>query len=296
MIRAILASWQRVKDSLSVADLERAIASGLAESLLTDALLDSAFLPVRVQIRLQVDRAVTWAAKDLPRRGRIDGQLAVNFNVLSPHTITAIRQLDTRVMATLKSDIRESVRAMVEAGLRAGANPRETARHIRGLVGLARNQAEAVDNWRRMLESGDREALTRVLRDHRFDSTLRRALGVNGEGLSATQINKMVAAYEKRMLAFHAEAVSRTATLDALRLGKDLATREAIAAGVLDGDRMFSRWVSAGDERVRPLHVAANGEVVPFGTPFLTTGEIIPGESTWNCRCIRVDFQKREAA
>ena len=55
----------------------------------------------------------------------------------------------------------------------------------------------------------------------------------------------------------------------------------------------FKQWLTAGDDRVRDMHVDANGQVVPIGQPFSVGGESLqhPGdpagspENVFNCRC-----------
>lgn len=106
-----------------------------------------------------------------------------------------------------------------------------------------------------------------------------------GGGLTEEQIARMTDAYRRRMLAFHAETISRTATLDAFKLGQKLSWDDAIAKGIVDGDRLQKQWIGVGDSRERPEHVAMNDEVVGADEPY-SNGEQIPGESTYNCRCL----------
>lgn len=56
---------------------------------------------------------------------------------------------------------------------------------------------------------------------------------------------------------------------------------------------LLKRWLTAGDERVRPAHVAANGQTVPWNEPFIVGGERLmyptdragsPG-NVMRCRC-----------
>ena len=254
--------------------------------------LDGSFAQVEAQIFRTVSENVAFFSKELPMLGKRGGVVVSQFNILDPEVVPAIRALNTKVIETLKGDVRETLRAFVENGLRDGKPPATIARQVRSTIGLAPNQVDAVANFERMLRDGDLTALNRKLRDKRFDRTLRKALGKGGTGLTDAQIERMTAAYRKRFVAFNADTNARTATLDALKLAKHESTKGAIKAGLLDPARMRSRWVNSGDGKVRDLHVEVNGEVVPFGQPF-STGEVIPGSSVFNCRCIKVDFQAR---
>ena len=63
------------------------------------------------------------------------------------------------------------------------------------------------------------------------------------------------------------------------------------------------RWVTVHDNRVRPTHVAADGQVQDLGTPFLVGGAhlLYPGDpagplkETANCRCILIPTAARPA-
>lgn len=281
---AILRAFDIVRDALTDAELELLVRSGSIDRLLaevfSEAVMDRAFIPLRERIRSAVQQHVKYFVRELPKGGKVDGVLAVTFDYLAPVVIDAVRQLDTKVMQTLKDDARETVRAFVENGLRDGVNPKAVARDLRATVGLAPNQEEAVRNYRRELEDG-RSTTARRLRDRRFD----------GADMTPERIDKAVAAYRRRFVAFHAETVSRTASLDALKLGHRLAWEDAAEKGVVDRARMVKRWSGVLDDRERDAHVAMEGETVPFDQPF-SNGQMIPGDDEYNCRCLARYFQR----
>lgn len=282
-------AWDALARSLPEPQLEAAIRSGsvdrLFSSLLDPERVAGAFGGVRDRIRRGVANAINYFKRDLPTAARV----GVAFDHLAPTVVTAIRGLQTRVIQGLTEDMRAAVRQEVEVALRAGANPREAARVLRRVLSLAPNQAEAVRNFEAMLKAGDREALTRVLRDRRFDSTLERALGAEGDGLEAGQIEKMVDAYRRRMEAYNAETQARTAALDAQKLAQRLTWDDAVRAGTVDGSELLKRWSGVLDDRERESHLEMEGEVVPWNEPF-SNGQMIPGEDEYNCRCIAVYF------
>lgn len=280
-------AFRELRESLTESELERIMASGQLDALFSaDGPLDpvtirQAFLPVRDRFRDGVTQAAKAFAKDLPTAAREVG--FGGFDVLNPDVIEGIRTLESKVIQTLEGDVRETVRAFTERGLREGVGPRTIARELRTVIGLAPNQVDAIANFRNMLEAGDREALTRALRDKRFDRTLVKAFA--GEGLSTAQIDRMTDAYAKRMVAFNAETHARTAALDAQKLGQQLTWDQAVERGDVDGEKLTKTWTGVLDDRERPEHVAMEGETVPHDQPY-SNGQMIPGETEWNCRCV----------
>lgn len=270
----LLRAYEAIRAELSPAELQRLIESGRFDQLIDDALLDKHLQPFRERL-IESVRKGAQSVEIANFRG--------GFDMLNPRVIDGIRALDSRVMNTIKQDIRETVRAYVENGLRDGVAPRTIARDLRSTIGLAPNQAEAVANYRAELESGKR-GLHRSLRDRRFDKA----------DLTPERIDRMVAAYEKRMTAHHANTVSRTATVDSLKLGQRLSWEEAVDKGIVDRGELWRKWISVGDDRVRPEHQRMNGEEVPFDSHY-SNGDMVPGESTWNCRCIERVIVKRAA-
>src|SRR5512146_1186037 len=144
--RAILRAFQIIRDSLSDAELERLVASGQLERVLTDvlsdAILDRAFLPVRDRIRQTTQAGFRYAVPNLPGGGKIDGVLAVMFDHLNPQVIVAINALETKVITSLQQDVREAVRAIVRANLELGHSASVSARQIRPIIGMSPTQVE----------------------------------------------------------------------------------------------------------------------------------------------------------
>lgn len=284
---AILRAFQIIRNSLNDADLARIVDSGNLERLFaevfTDDVMDRAFIPYRQRIREHTASSFRYFTNDLPGAGKINGQIGVAFDYLSPNVVTAIRQLETKAIETLKGDIRDTVKAFVENGLRDGVNPRAIGREIRAIVGLAPSQEAYVENLRRELMEGRfSDAERRVLLDRRFNLS---KLAEMSDAERLKRIDLITDRYRKSYTAFNAETNARTATLDSMKLGQRLSWQDAVDKGIVDGDRLQKTWVGVMDDRERPEHVAMEGETVPFDQPF-TNGEMIPGDSTYNCRCI----------
>ena len=269
---ALLRAFQIIRDALTEAQLQQVVDSGNLDRLFAEALdqavMDRAFIPYRQRIRSVTDRGFVYATKDLPGAGKINGVLSVSFDHLSPDVITAIRTMETKVLQALQADIRDVVRAFIENGIRNGDGPRTIARALRDVIGLSPTQ--------------EANAL-------KYEAKLRARV----PALRSDQIDRLVMRYRKRAATLNAETNARTATLDAYKEGQRLAWQQAIDQGIVDPSRLMKSWKGVMDTRERPEHVAMEGETVPFNARY-TNGEMNPGDSTFNCRCVNI-FRMRAA-
>lgn len=260
MARELLNAFRVTRDSLTPDEIKRIIAGD-------NALLDRALAGFREQLQETVRRGFASAATDLPGRGKINGAVAVSFDTLNPKVVEAVRALDSRVINSLKDDIRETVRAYVENGIRDGKSPRTVAKDLRPLIGLSETQARNSEKYGEKLLA---------------------------KGKSPEQVEKAVAAYQRKAIAQNANTNAGTATRDSLKLGQHMSWQDAIDKGLVDPALLTQTWVTVGDNRVRDEHRAMNGETVPFGNTF-SNGDVIPGESAYNCRCV-LKYRQRKAA
>lgn len=277
---AILRSFRTITEAMSEAQIIRAIQLGGVERLfqeaLTQAVFNVAYAPVREKLRWSIAQSV----KVYTPPPKIMGQLSVSFDYLNPRVIDAIRTLETKVIQNLEHDAKEVVRAIVENGLRDGHNPRAYARQLRSSVGLGPTQLQEVENYRRaLMEKDASKALHYLRRDKRYDR-----LTKDGK-MTPERIDKAVDAYTRRRIALNAETNARTAALDAQKLAQRLSYEDAIAKGVVSRDQLKREWIGVMDAREREEHRAMEGQQVGFDSPF-SNGEMEPGESTYNCRCI----------
>lgn len=294
----VLAAYRKALENIIAtmddAELTNAVQSGfvdhVVDTILNDTTLDQSLLPLRQQLRETVAQSFRFATFDLPRSLAVNGNLAVAFDYLAPSVVTAIRALESKTLTTLRGDIKETVRAFVENGLRNGDAPRTIARGVRGVIGMPANGEIAAENFRAALESGDlSKALGYELRDKRFDGTVGRLLGQDGKGLTPDQIDTMVAAYRRKFIDRNALTVSQTATRDAYKVGQQLSWQAAQDAGMIpDGYVLMKQWVHLDQQpNPRPEHEAM-GKLppVPADQPY-ANGDTYAGESDpWNCHCL----------
>jgi uncharacterized protein with gpF-like domain len=105
----------------------------------------------------------------------------------------------------------------------------------------------------------------------------------------------MVKRYAERMVKYRAEVIARTEALRSVHQGTEEMYRQAIANGDLTAEALSREWNTAKDERVRESHAPMNGQVQPFGQPFISgAGNSLnypgdpeaPAEEVIQCRCV----------
>jgi len=283
---ALLRSLRIIRESLNDNELARLIADGSIERLLSttmsDAILDRALLPYRTAVRGVVERGFKFTTPDLPKAGKVNGVVAVSFDHLNPKVLDALKTLDTRVLSSLKADVRETVREAVKVGLEAGQAPRKVARGIRDVIGLGPSQMQEVANFREaLLGENGRSVSGYTLRNRTVDRLLKKG------PLTPEQADRYTELYRKARVAQNANTVSRTATLDSYRAGQDLSWKAAQESGVVPpGFRLMKTWVQVQRPTKREEHIPLNGETVPFDQPY-SNGSQIPGDlGEYNCACL----------
>ena len=185
------------------------------------------------------------------------------FDRLAPQNEKAAEDWAAQLVREIGEDLRTTLNATVQDGVRRGLGPEEMAANIRDSIGLTRFQARAVQNYRQALEANSRHALGYRLRDRRFDATTEQAI-VAGTPLSREQIEARVARYRQRYLAYRAYTIARYETLFASNAG-------AMAAVQSTGRPAIKNWLLAPDERVctrcrSVIELQPDG--VPLNQPF----------------------------
>lgn len=293
--RAILAAIDALKARLTDADIEELIATRNVDALIAE--ID------RAAIRFAFRDSVTAAADQTPlgftgTAGNLIGSwpqlIRIRFDVLAPYAVAALQDFESRAIAVIEQDMRAGVLAALEGSLSRGANPRVMAREVRDILGLPDNLVRAIERYRQELMSGDastmRGILDRALRDQRFDRTVINAIE-NQTAIDPAKIETMVARMRARAIAFNAETIARTGSMDALNLGNRLAWRQAIADGKVSITELRRYWIVAKDERTCPrcltipiLNPQGRGFDEPFVTPY--DGLVMQPTLHFRCRCV----------
>ena len=277
-----------LRDKFTIDELVTVLERG-PELFLQEVQRTSATLATQIQavsyLKAGTDTA-SWMTENLDQ--------LFHFDQVNTRAVQALQQNQYRLVQAFTNSQRETVRAALTEGTRQGLNPRDQARLFRDSIGLTPRQAQAVARFRQLLESGDREALTRALRDKRFDPTVRRAIET-GNQLSQSQIDKMVDRYRERYVKYRSEVIARTEALRGVHEGTQEMYAQAIESGQLNADQLTRTWNTAEDERVRSSHSAMDqqqrgpNEAFTSGAGFslMYPGDMnAPASETVQCRCV----------
>lgn len=278
-----------IRDERTLAELSALLAEGRVEEALSS--LEGA------STRLGSAATQTFVlagqdTADVVRRST--GEIVIDFDTVNERAVSAMRENQLRLVREFGQQQRRATREAIVDGIQRGVNPRDQARAFRRSIGLTENQVRAVNNYRRLLENLDAAALSRKLRDGRFDGTLRRAIA-DERPLTRRQIDRMVDRYYERAVKHRAEVIARTESLRSVHQGSNQMFRQAMDEGVLAPDQLIRTWNTARDERVRSSHATMHGQQRPFDLPF-TSGSgaslMFPGDAnaggaeTIQCRCV----------
>jgi len=218
----------------------------------------------------------------------------VSFDSTNERASALMRSSRLDFIQNFTADQTANTRQILANGLSQGQGVRQTARQLVDSIGLTPYQLSAVDNYRTLLEQGSADALTRQLRDRRFDGTVQGVIDT-GNSLTSDQIDRMVDRYREQMLNYRAETIARTESLSILSLARQEAMQQVLDSAGMSGDDVSKTWNATPGNRTRHSHQDMDGQTVQgIDTPFETpSGEqlMYPGDPSAsaaeriNCRC-----------
>jgi uncharacterized protein with gpF-like domain len=186
--------------------------------------------------------------------------------------------------------------------MREGLHPFAMARQFKDSIGLTSTQLGYLASYKRTLETGSADALSRALRDRRFDRLVENITdGV--DVLTADQIKTMLARYHANLLAMRAEAIGRTEALRVTAQAQRNALDQSLAQVGIEASRVTKVWNATNDKRTRDTHSQMDGQEQPLNIPFKSPSGarlMMPGDSAApaseriNCRCT-VSYVIKEA-
>lgn len=216
-----------------------------------------------------------------------------SFDQTNVRAVAQMRATRVRLIQNFTDQQSAAFRAAMEDAAARGLSPRGQARAIINSVGLTERQQRAVDSYRRLLETSDRRALERSLRDKRFDRTVNRTIRERLP-LTRQQIDRMVNRYQERYLKHRAETVAQTEVLSAIHEGNHEMYSQAIESGIFQPGELEQQWYPASDSHTRDSHSAMRGQIRRFGEAFVSGNGVFlqyPGDASApaneriRCRC-----------
>lgn len=305
---ALLRDVRNITSRAQIAAMERAIAAGDLDALLRAAgIRPGSWAQLTEAIRqAYIEAGIFVIAADVPKR------LGMTFDWTNPRAERWLREHSSRLITLINNEQRESIREVLEAGVRAGRNPRSialdivgrmnrtTGRREGGIIGLNGPQARAALNARSDLEDLNSNYFTRKARDRRFDSLVRRHIE-SGTPLSEADINRIVGRYEDRLLKLRGDTIGRTEALSSLNEASDESLRQVIDEGLAPPDAVKRIWRHSHAGNERPGHLEMEGTERGPDEPYTNpvTGAVLmhpgagPASEVINCRCMlehKIDF------
>ncbi len=276
-------------------------------NLLEAGLIDQALLALTDDLAPALSSSLdqVYAAAGLSAAEALRGQVDTlfDFNLANQRAVTDLQSTRLRLVREFGREQRLATQVFLEEAFARGAAPINQARALKRSIGLTEHQARAVVNFRKLLEERDPAALTRALRDRRFDPSINRAISTRTP-LTTTQINRQVERYRERSIARRAQTIAETESLRAASAADAALWDDAVLNGVVDEADIENTWRTSKRKNRRDWHKSMEGQKRPHGVPFESgKGNLLrypgdpnaPGEDTINCKCVVVRAVKGAA-
>lgn len=292
----VRAQFQLFLQSVRVPDVLAQLGAAIAERRWGDAyaIVDSYVVRLANNIiSMMPELGRREAEAIVSQQGMAGAGVGVSFNPTSPQVVEAMQRNRTRLIVELTQDQRLAISQALAQSLREGQSAQQAALALRDSLGLTSYQQRMVDNYRTLLETNNRQALDRVLRDRRYDRGFENAIE-EGEILPEDRIDTMVNRYRERLLASRAETIARTEAGRVLEETRYLSTEQAVDAAGVPRDHAVKQWIATIDSRTRDTHAAMNGQArliddyfdSPSGARlFYPHDSDAPASESINCRC-----------
>lgn len=164
-----------------------------------------------------------------------------NFDPLDDATQADVSAAQDALISDLEQTARDAIDAIIANGVSEGLSADDIADDIRNWIGLTDQQAQAVANYRNMLEDLDPGALIRRLRNDDYDAALQDAID-SGMDLSDVAIERMTQDYADNYLDYRAGMIAQTEANSAANDGLVDAYNQAVNRGAIPEDAITRVW------------------------------------------------------
>lgn len=282
-----LAVVKSIKDSMTLENIARLLEQGqIDEALVTAEVAALQMSSLWTQVFILSGSETAKVLQD-------SLNIIVEFDHLNRGALDALTSNKLRLVEGFVAEQRAATMEALLDGITRGLNPIEQARAFRDSIGLTQYQQQIVNNYRRQLERLDPAMFNRLLRDKRFDRTVRSAIE-SGKALTPEQIDRMVQRYTEKWVKYRSEVIARTESLRSVHAGNNEMYRQAVERGDLDPNDLIREWVTSGRANVRDSHKAMAGQKRKWGELFLSgNGNLLeypgderaPASDTAQCVC-----------
>lgn len=177
------------------------------------------------------------------------------FSITNEKTSSVINAGNEKIASELSKSSKKALINNIYHSLGRGLSPYAMVQEYKATVGLTEADELAVHNYRKYLESNNREALNRKLRDKTFDNAIRDSLD-SKIVLPKKQIEEITSSYRERLKVYRTEVIANNESLRAASISQYEAISQAKNTGALDTTSMRRFWVTSADEKVRMNHRA----------------------------------------
>ena len=292
----VRAQFQLFIESVRVPEILSQLASAIASGRWYDAyeIVDSYIVRLANNIVSMIPMIGRREAEALAvQQGIASAGVGISFDPTSPQVIEAMQRNRAKFIVEMTTDQRLSINQTLAQAMREGQNAQAAAVRLREALGLTSYQQSMVQNYRSLLETNNRQALDRALRDRRYDRGLENAIE-EGEILPEERINVMVDRYRERLLRMRADTIALTEGGRILEETRFLSTQQSVDDAGIPRNQAVKQWVTTRDGRERDTHAAMDGQArliddyfdSPSGAQLLYPHDdrAPPGE-TIRCRC-----------
>lgn len=220
--------------------------------------------------------------------------VAISFDPTDARAAAAMRRNQLQFIRDFSQEQKATTREALAQAFVRGEGPIGSARAFRASIGLTQRQLKAVDRYSELLRSSSSEALSRDLRDRRYDRTVRSSIR-SGEPLDRATILRMTERYRERYLMLRSETIARTESVRVVSQARRDVFQQTVQDLGLDRRKIVRVWNATKDKRTRDSHITMDGQEVALEEPF-TSGAghklmfpgdpSAPAEETINCRCV----------
>ena len=319
--RAFLASIEDIRSRVVLRRVRDALEAGNVSAVVSALNLEAAaYAPLQQAVLAAYAQGGQWQMDNVVWRDpNTLSKVVVRWDMTNPRATDWLANYSsTKITGDLIDDQVQAVQRVIAAGYNLGRGPNDIAldivgrigangRRTGGVVGLSEQMAGWSTNMRTYLTNDPARALQMTKRDRRFDATIRRALE-NDKPLTRTQINRMVARYEDRLLKLRGNTIGRTETAQAVNAARIEAMRQGMVKAGITDDMIDKIWfhggpAPSGKERFEHIMLHKQ-EVQGINTPFMVGGIVpmqypldpaAPVDQVANCRCsyqISVAYEK----